>query len=327
MEHDSNAGLWAQFAHRFDLQVRILPLSKYDKASLDISQCSHLIDSETAFVAVGLASNGLGSVQDVATVCNFAKEHTAYCFVDAVHAAPHIRLDLKQLGWPDFVVCSPYKFFGPHLGVLYASRDALSTLEPDKLPIADNRLPSIENCFMSPFETGTQQFENIAGASAALDYLASVGQRFGGIDSMPSSLYSLTAEQEIKPSVHLDLSTLLDAAFFVIAHQETLIKQRFLQGIADISPKLRVLGHQQWDQRRTSTFAIDIEGMPHELLTETLVKKHGVICTSGNHYCTFWQDTFGIPGATRLSFLHYNTLDDVDSALSALESIIQSSSS
>lgn len=301
LDHDSNAGLWARLAARHGVEVRVAPLSS--GSIIEPNEVSKLIDDDTALVAIGLASNALGTINDVSSICRLARQAGSLSYVDSVHAAPHMRIDVEQLGC-DFCVVSPYKFFGPHLGVLWGKRDLLQSLDVDMVGVSDDRLPCSDNNYMSRVETGTQQFENIAGAAAAVDYIADLGQRYGGLDCESASR-----------------SQAIEAGYTVIAHHEDHIKAAFLQGAKAI-PGLRVLGIE--DPRslrsRTSTFAVQLRNMHPDNLVACLVDDYGIYCTAGTHYCTFWRHSFNCDGATRLSFLHYNTLDEVRRVLAALES-------
>lgn len=305
VDHDSNRGLWANFAERNGLEVRIL-------RDVEPEALATLVDSETRFVAVGMASNGIGTVHDVAALCAVAKSAASQCvfYVDAVHAAPHLRLDVGDIGC-DFCVASPYKFFGPHLGVLWGRRELLERLDVDKLQVSDDRLPLDDNCHMSRWEPGTQQFENIAGAASAVDYIASLGLRFGGI----------TAQAPTRAQA-------LDAGYAVIAHHEDKLKKAFLERAAQI-PELTVFGQSDPNDdnerafKRTSTFAVQVDGISPPRLVRRLVDDHKICCTEGTHYCRFWQRRFQVDGAARLSFLHYNTLDEIHQVADALAAVAQ----
>ena len=303
LDHDANAGPWAWAAREAGVDVRWIPVT--DEGTLDLSALPRLVDDRTRVVACGVASNGLGAVTDVAAVCASAKALAprALTFLDAVHFAPHGLVDVEAFGC-DFLVCSPYKFFGPHCGVLYGRRALLESLGPAKLLLSDDGLPSDGNCHMSKWELGTQNFEALAGATAAVDYLASLGDRFGGLTADPAAL----SRRER-----------LVAGFAAIATHEHALKRRFLDGAAKIDG-LTVVGPAD-GRARTSTFAVVKEGVDPERLTATLVDDHRVYCTYGNHYCRLWEG-LGLDaatGATRLGFLHYNTVEDVDRALAALD--------
>lgn len=267
-----------------------------------------MIDGRTSLVAVGAASNGVGTVHDVQAVCAAAAELSegrAVSFVDAVHYAPHALVDVRALGC-DFLACSPYKFFGPHSGVLFGRAELLAVLPVDNLAAQDDGLPRDANCHMSRWELGTQNFEALAGVTAAVDYLASVGPRFGGAE--------VGAPRRVR----------LDAAWRAIVAHERELKARFLEGAAAVNG-LRVLGVTDMSrlELRTATFAVAKTGRAQAELCEALCAR-GIWCTAGNHYASFWEKYGGglatvEEGMTRIGLLHYNTLEEVDRILRALD--------
>ena len=181
LSHRANVSPWRRLAQKRGATVRWLPVANSGSdCSLDTADLSSVITpGRTKLVAVGAASNGTGSVHDVATVCAAASASGALSYVDAVHYAPHHLIDVHQWGC-DFAVCSPYKFFGPHSGTLFGRRSLLEALDCDRLDLSDDGLPSADNCGMSRWELGTQNHEALAGVGAAVDYLASLGGRAGG---------------------------------------------------------------------------------------------------------------------------------------------------
>ena len=140
-----------------------------EDCTLDLDRLYALINERTKLVAVGYASNAVGTINDVAAITRAAHEAGALCFVDAVHYAPHGSIDVKSIDC-DFLACSAYKFFGPHVGVLYGKAQLLEKLHPYKVRPAPNEIP---DCW----ETGTQNHEGLAGVIAAIDYIAEVGRR------------------------------------------------------------------------------------------------------------------------------------------------------
>ena len=149
-----------------------------EDGSLDVDALETLVDENTRLIACGLASNGTGTIHDCQRISTLKKN--ALTFFDGVHYAPHNLIDVKTLD-ADFLVVSPYKFFGPHCGALYGRRDLLASLSPDKLRVSDDGLPREDSCYLSRWELGTPSFEALSGATAAVDYLAALGDRFGGI--------------------------------------------------------------------------------------------------------------------------------------------------
>ena len=231
LDHDCNAGPWAWAAPDAGVSVRWIPVR--GDGCLDVDALESLVDARTRLVACGYASNGLGSVTDVARVCGIARAAGAVSFVDAVHYAPHGLVDVELVGC-DFLVLSPYKFFGPHCGALFGRRELLEALAPAKLRVADEHLPSDANCHMSKWEVGTQNFEALAGTTAAVDYLASLGDRFGGL-----AAGGRTRRER------------LVAGFGAIARHEHALKRRFLAGAAQV-PGLVVHGVADLAHRRAA---------------------------------------------------------------------------
>jgi len=313
--HGANVWPWVQLAEACGAEVRWLPVAPTRDGAgraeclLDSrgEQLSRVIDGRTQLVAVGAASNGTGSVHGVGAVVAQAKRLSggaAFCFVDAVHYAPHAAVDVTALGC-DALACSPYKFFGPHAGALYLRRGLAGALPVDRLDCQENRLASEETYQLSRLELGTQNFESLAGIVAAVEYLAQVGVRFGGAVS------DSPRRQQ------------LEVAWQAIEAHERELKECFLEGAARVDG-LRILGvcdpRRQVD--RTPTFAVAKDGQSAEALTATLCARD-IWCTSGNHYAGFWDAHSGglasnDTGMTRIGFLHYNTLDEVERVLGEL---------
>ena len=167
MDHDANIGPWLLLARDLELEIRWLPFNK-ETFEFDLDGLDDVITNRTRLVCVGGASNFLGTINDVSSICVKARSAGALTYIDGVQLAPHIPIDVQEIGC-DFFVCSPYKFFGPHQGVLWARRELLLQLEPYKVRPASPDLPW-------RFETGTQSHEGIAGIAATVEYFASIGQ-------------------------------------------------------------------------------------------------------------------------------------------------------
>ena len=166
LDHEANVGPWRSMAGDRGLTVHAVDIHDED-GTLDLEDLGAKLSSRTKLVAVGYASNAIGTINPVVEIVRMAHEVGALTYVDAVHWAPHGPIDVQALG-TDFLACSVYKFFGPHLGVLYGRSEVLERLPSYKIRPAHDR-----------FETGTQSFEAIAGARAAVEYIASIGERFG----------------------------------------------------------------------------------------------------------------------------------------------------
>ena len=167
LDHQGNVAPWRAIERERGITIRVVP---FDPATgeLDLADFSRLLSPRTRLVAIGAASNALGTVNDVAAVARLARAAGALVFVDAVHYAPHAVIDVKA--WDcDFLACSAYKFYGPHVGVLYGRRELLEALDVPKLDPAPNEAPE-------RLETGTLNHEGIVGTHAAIEFLASLGR-------------------------------------------------------------------------------------------------------------------------------------------------------
>ncbi|OLQ02112.1 putative cysteine desulfurase [Symbiodinium microadriaticum] len=309
MSHGANVWPWLKLAAGLGAEVRWLPVLK-DCLCLDTSDqaLGTVIDRNTCFVAAGAASNGVGSIHDVQQLCQAAKElseERALTFVDAVHFAPHGHVNVRRIGC-DFLVCSPYKFFGPHAGILFGRRRLSESLPADRLDCSDDSLPSMANGHMSRWEVGTQNYEALAGVTAAVNYLADLGHRFGG--ASPSAP---------RPER-------LEAGWHAIEAHENDLKRRFLEGLQSIRT-VHLLGEEDPTQiaHRTATFAVCKESLAPQELAKRLCSR-GIWCTAGNHYAGFWEAHSGglatnEEGMARLGLLHYNSVGEVDRILAALE--------
>jgi cysteine desulfurase family protein (TIGR01976 family) len=318
ISHGANVWTWTRLAKHSGSEIRWLPVAGEAQGHLPtdcildsrLEALASVIDSRTKLVAIGAASNGVGTAHDITSICSATKklsEGRALSFVDAVHYAPHARVDVRAIGC-DFLACSPYKFFGTHSGVLFGRQSISATLPVDRLDCAYDTLPSDGNYNMSRWELGTQNYEALVGVRAAVDYVAGLGSRFGGADANASR------------------SDRLNAAWRAIVAHEAELKHRFLSGAASIK-KLRLLGvtDPEKSKFRTATFAVSKAGVTAADLSKQLCDR-GIWCTAGNHYAGFWsaQSNGAISndeGMTRLGLLHYNTLVEVDRILEALEAI------
>lgn len=175
MDHACNVGPWELLARDTGAELRRIA---FDKTcwTLDRNSIEACVDGRTKLVAVGAASNLLGTVNDFAHVVACARAVGALSYVDGVHLAPHALIDVKAIGC-DMLVCSPYKFFGPHMGILYLRQELAEAMPPYKLRPSSDELPTFENCQGNRWELGTQNYEAIAGAAAAVRYLGSLAPR------------------------------------------------------------------------------------------------------------------------------------------------------
>ncbi|EKX45509.1 hypothetical protein GUITHDRAFT_87086 [Guillardia theta CCMP2712] len=319
LDHAANVGPWETMAAEAGAELRRIKVRHQDCA-LDMDSVRSCIDSRTRLVACSAASNLVGVIPQVQEVVSMARAHGALSYVDAVHLAPHALIDVRQLGC-DFLVCSPYKFFGPHLALLFLREGLARSLPAYKIRPATDDLPSFSNCQGSRWEMGTQNYEGIAGAAAAVSYIASLSgrqreekERSRGTQEPPSEGLSL-------------LRASLRDSYSLISQHESLLSDRFLSGVRSI-PAVKVHGPTADQHGRTPTFAISMTGadgqpIPPHVLCESLVED-GIWCSSGNFYALDLTETLGLEeggGVVRVSFLHYNVLEDVDRVLRSLDKI------
>ncbi len=298
LDHDANIAPWLALQEH-GLVVRHVDFDPAD-CTLDMIGLEAAITPRTRLVAVGYASNAVGTINDVRRVGQLAHAVGAWVYVDAVHYAPHRPIDVQAIGC-DFLVCSTYKFFGPHLGALYGRYELLETLPAYKVRPAGDVPPD-------KFETGTQSFETLAGATAAVDYLASVGRRFGG------------AFAEGFPGFEGRRRDLKAALAAIHAYEQGLC-QRLVAGLQEI-PGLRIYGFTdpaRFDQR-VPTVSFTLEGFtPNEVARR--LDAANVFVWDGNFYALAVTERLGLEeqgGLVRVGLAHYNTAEEVDALLTAL---------
>ena len=289
LDHDANIAPWRLAAAERGARVKTWEVRK-QTCSLDLGDLQPLVNKRTALIAVTLASNASGSHVDVRGVAELAKSVQAKVFVDAVHFAPHGRIDVQSLDC-DFLVCSAYKFFGPHIGVLWGRKELLSDLESFKVRPAANQPPG-------KWETGTQSFENIAGTLGALGYM-----------------------RDLAAAVN---QTSLADAMELIRNYEYTLSRHFLAGVARI-PRITLYGIADplKAMLRTPTFALRVEGVRPDLLAQNL-GDNGIFVWSGDFYAVDLISRLGLDesgGVVRVGFVHYNTAREVDRVLDALEGV------
>jgi cysteine desulfurase family protein (TIGR01976 family) len=290
LDHDANVAPWRALEER---GVRVHEVDIHEKdCTLDMDDLERKIGPRTRLVAVTHASNAVGTIPDVRAVIRAARGHGSLVFVDAVHYAPHGPLDVRGLDC-DFLACSPYKFFGPHLGLLYGKREHLERLRPYKVRPSHDEAPG-------RWETGTQSHEALAGLVAAVDYLADLGR--GGTGR------------------RADLLTAMDR----IRRHERRLVERLITGLLRI-PGLRFYGIREpkrFDQR-TPTVSIRLDGLPPREISRRLGEA-GIFTWDGNYYALSLTERLGVEasgGMVRLGLVHYNTAAEVDRTLEALGSL------
>ena len=287
LDHDANVTPWVLAAEDYKVKVRWLDFDTAD-CTLRYDELPRLLNERTQLLAVTCASNAVGSVTRLHHVIQMAHEMGALVYLDAVHYLPHYLMDVRALD-VDFLVCSAYKFFGPHTGALFGKKALLKELPAYKVRPAPSQPPG-------KWETGTQSFESLAGVTAAVDYLASLG------------------------TGSTRRAQLVDAYGRISEHGEA-ISQRFLAGAAEV-PGLRVYGitDPQRLRERTPTFAVALAGHHPDAVAERLGEL-GIFVWSGHYYAVPVMERLGLlekGGLVRIGFTHYNTDEEVDRVLEAL---------
>jgi len=291
LDHDANFSPWAALAEK-GVIIRKVDFRESD-CTLDLDDLKSKLSSKTKLVAVGYASNAVGTINPVAEITKLAHAAGAMIFIDAVHYAPHGPIDVKALDC-DFLVCSPYKFFGPHMGTLYGKKHLLEKFKPYKVRPATDVVPE-------SWETGTQVQELIAGIHAAVEYVAELGRR-------------------CDPSATGRRSALLAAYRSTVAYERALVT-RLIEGLLAI-PGLRFFGitDPKRFEERCSTVSFRLaKGTPTD--AATFLGDRGIFTWDGNFYALNLTERLGVEqhgGVLRVGLVHYNTPAEVDRLLTSL---------
>ena len=301
LDHDANVAPWLAVAEDRGATVRWVELAP-DRASLDLDSLDAVLSPRTKVVAIGLASNALGTVTDVGRVIEAAHAVGALAYVDAVHAAPHLSIDVSLLR-ADLLVCSPYKFFAPHLGMLYGRRDLLERLSAYRVRPAGAALPG-------KWEVGTASFESLAGLLGTFSYLEKVGAAYGGA------------------SVDADRRGRLRAAMSAIHEHERSLSVGTLERLATV-PGLRLYGLADPERvaERVPTFSFTLDGHHPRAVAEHLASR-AISTWDGDFYAWELVRALGLSdagGLLRIGLVHYNTLEEVDRLVEALHELVSRS--
>jgi cysteine desulfurase family protein (TIGR01976 family) len=295
LDHDANVTPWVLAAKEAGAVVQFLDVDPAE-CSLRLDRLKGLLSPQTRLVALGVASNAVGTINPVAEIAAAAHRVGALVFLDAVHAVPHLLADVRRWG-ADFLVCSAYKFFGPHLGVLWGRRELLERLPAYKIRPAPETLPG-------RWMTGTPSFEAIAGTGAAVDYLADLGR-------------------QVAPIAPAGRREALAAAFAAIRRHESTLTARLLAGLAR-RPSWHVWGVVAEDRLggRVPTFGLTHERHTPRQLAKALAER-GIFVWSGDFYALGLVEALGLApeGMLRIGLLHYNTAEEVDRFLASLDEL------
>ena len=294
LDHQANVDPWIAAARDSEVIVRAWE-PRLEDCTLRLEDLDAVLNERTKLVAVGWASNAVGTINPIAEVVERAHKVGAWVFVDAVHAAPHLALDARAVG-ADFVACSVYKFFGPHVGAVYGRRAIAEALPTYKVRPASHH-----------FETGTGNFEGYAGAVAAIEYLADIGRRYGGAAEGSTRRAALQAGLRAIRAYELELYRYLGAKLSAIDGVEIV----GLTADADMD-------------RRTPTAAIRIAGVAPRAAAERLGAR-GIAVWDGDFYATGLIERLGLApdGVVRIGLTHYNTRAEVDRLADELAEIAE----
>ncbi|MGP0021684.1 MAG: cysteine desulfurase-like protein [Candidatus Sulfotelmatobacter sp.] len=325
LDHDANVSPWLAMAEERGVTVRWAEIHDAD-CTLDMADLASKINSNTRLVAAGYASNAVGTINPVKEIIRLAHAAGALAYIDAVHYGPHGLIDVAALDC-DFLVCSTYKFFGPHMGVLFGKREHLQRLRPYKVRPNTNAIP---NCW----EWGTLNHECIAGIAACVEYLADLGRGLAsGITNRatnkgvhhPSRLSKGGNDAAGTSGLKTKRRTALEAAYAAIHEHERTLLERIMAGLKKI-PGLKIYGITDPARfhERCATLAVRIENhSPLELSTK--LGERGFFTWDGNYYAlnlTEHLDVEKSGGFLRIGLVHYNTADEVDRLLAALREIV-----
>lgn len=299
LDHDANVSPWRLAAADRGAQVRTVRVNPTD-ATLDLQDFAAALESRPKLVAVTAASNSVGTRTPIKDLIAMAHAAGAEVYVDAVHYAPHALIDVEA--WQaDYVVCSAYKFFGPHVGLLYGRSQRLAELQAYKVTPAPNAAPG-------KWMTGTQNHAAICGVTAAIDYLCSIGRSL------------LNPEPGSNNPAQADRRTALVAAMAAIETYERSLLVPLIDGLMK-TPNVKVFGITDPARmhERVPTLALAVEGLPSMEVAKRLGDQ-GIYCWHGHYYAIAICEALGQSqhGMVRLGLMHTNTLEEVERTLAAL---------
>lgn len=284
LDHHANIDTWRSLEKERGVVIRFLEMDT-ESGTLELNDLKKLLNDRTKLLAIGAASNALGTITDVARACVTAREVGALSFVDAVHYAAHDLIDVQSFDC-DFLSCSAYKFYGPHIGVLYGRRELLDEIDFPKLQPAPDYSPERA-------ETGTQSHESIAGAAAAVDFLASL------------------AEGESRRER-------LRATFDALHKRKKELFSLLWNGLSEISG-VKVYGPPP-NTPRTPTIGFTVEGHNAEEVAVKLAER-GVFVSHGDFYATTAIERLGVEGLVRAGCACYTTQEEVERLIEGVRKI------
>jgi cysteine desulfurase family protein (TIGR01976 family) len=290
LDHHANIDPWRTLEKESGITIRVAKMIP-ETGQIDWDHLAQQLTERTKLVAIGAASNALGSITDVRRAADMAHANGARVFVDAVHFAPHELVDVRELDC-DFLACSAYKFYGPHIGVLYGRRELLEQIDFPKLRPSPNTAPERA-------ETGTQNHEGMAGAAAAVDFMASLAP-------------GATRRER------------LQMAFRAFHERGYSLIRRLWEGLSAIDA-VRLFGPLP-TARRTPTVAFTVVGLPSIEVSRRLADAYGIFASNGDFYATTVADRLGQAkdGMVRAGCACYTTGEEVDRLINAVREIASS---
>ncbi len=308
LDHDANVAPWLLLAQDTGAVIKWVDIREED-CTLDMADFESQINDKTKIVACGYASNAVGTINDVAAVVGMAHAAGALVFVDAVQYAPHGAVDVQALGC-DFLVCSFYKFFGPHMGMLYGKYDLLDRLPAYKVRPAGDQPPY-------KFETGTQNHEGIAGVLGAVEYLEWLGK-----SQISGTAREKHANSKLQtPNPKSERRQAIEGAMRLMVKYEQGISRRLITGLAQI-PGVRVWGITDPGRldRRVPTVSFTLEGWHPRQVAEKLAEQN-IFVWDGNYYALSIMERLDLQksgGMVRVGAAHYNTMGEIEQLVEAV---------
>ena len=284
LDHHANSDTWRSLEKDRGIVIRVLPMN-VETGQLEFEKLGDLLNSRTKVLAIGAASNILGTINDFGKACAMSRDAGALSFVDAVHYAAHELIDVKAIGC-DFLACSAYKFYGPHIGILYGRKELLEETDFPKIRPAPDNAPD-------RLETGTQNHEAIAGAAAAVDFIASLASGGTRRERLARAFEELHVRQ----------------------HQMT---TRLWEGLNEIDG-VRVYGPRP-DSPRTSTISFSVKGHSSDAVARRFAEK-GLFLSDGDFYALTVVERLGVKGLVRAGCACYTTIEEIERLLEGVRSL------
>jgi cysteine desulfurase family protein (TIGR01976 family) len=290
LDHHANVAPWRALEREFGVRA-VMARMRTEDGTLDVEDLERKVNRKTRLVAIGAASNALGTMVDVPRIAEIARANKALLFVDAVHYAPHALTDVKAFDC-DFLACSAYKFYGPHIGVLWGKRELLEKLDVPKLDPAPNEAP--EN-----LETGTQNHEGIVGAGAAVDWLASLAR---------------DAASTRRESIAATLGEL--------HRRGARLFRQLWEGVGEIRSVKRY--GLPPDKPRSPTLALRIDGKSCDDVAVAMAQR-GLFVSHGDFYAATVIERLGVgpDGVVRVGCSAYTTADEIARVIDAVGQIVR----